>query len=82
MIQIAVNDVEAFAITESSTPVVIVDSSGNALGQIGPVDAEVAGQPGIPAERWAEIKRRMANDDGTRYTLAEIMERVRALAPE
>lgn len=82
MIQIAVNDEEALAISESSTPVVIVDSRGRALGQIGPVDAETATQPGIPVERWAEIRRRMANDDGTRYTLAEIMDCVRALAPE
>ena len=82
MIQIAVSDVEARAISESSSPVVVVDSHGKPLGQITPVDPKTAAQPGISAENWAEIKHRMANDDGTRYTLAEIMERVRALAPE
>jgi hypothetical protein len=82
MIQIAVSDVEAQAICESATPVVVVDPQGKPLGQITPVDPQIAAQPGIPAERLAEIKRRMANDDGSRYTLSEIMERVRALAPE
>jgi hypothetical protein len=82
MIQIAVSDIEALAISESPTPVVVVNSQGRPLGQIAPVDPETVAQPGIPAERWVEIKRRMANDDGTRYTLAEIMERVRARVPE
>jgi len=82
MIQITVSDVQARVIAESSPPFVVVDPQGKPLGQITPVDPETATQPGISAEDWAEIKRRMANDDGTRYTLAEIMERVRALAPE
>ncbi|MEX2168609.1 MAG: hypothetical protein WD851_04830 [Pirellulales bacterium] len=73
MIQIAVNDVEAFAITESSTPVVIVDSHGKALGQIAPVDPEIAAQPGISAERWGEIKRRM-QEPGEYVTYQEIRE--------
>ena len=82
MIQITVSDVQARVITESSPPFVVVDPQGKPLGQITPVDPQTAAGPGISAEEWAEIKRRMANDDGTRYTLAEIMERVRALAPE
>jgi hypothetical protein len=33
-------------------------------------------------EHIAELKRRMAEDDGTRYTLSEVLERLRTLAPE
>jgi hypothetical protein len=82
VIQITVSDVQARVIAESSPPFVVVDPQGKALGQITPVDPEIAAGAGISAEEWAEIQRRMANDDGTRYTLAEVMERVRALAPE
>ena len=41
-----------------------------------------AAQAKISDKEWAEIQRRMANDDGTRYTHAEMMDRLRALAPE
>lgn len=75
MIQIAVSDVDALAISESSTPVVIVDSRGKALGQIAPVDPEIAVQPGISAEHWAEIKLRM-QEPGEYLTLQQIKERL------
>jgi hypothetical protein len=40
------------------------------------------GQARISDEEWTEIQRRMANDDGTRYTWAEVREHLRSLAPE
>lgn len=78
MIQITVSDVEAFAITESTSPVVIVDSRGRPLGQITPLDPEVAAQVGISAEDWAEIKRRM-REPGEYVTYEQIKERLRQL---
>jgi hypothetical protein len=82
MIQITVSDVEARAIAEGAPPFVIVDPQGKPLGQITPVDPKIATYAAMSPEEWDEIKRRMAEDDGTRYTLAEIMQRLRALAPE
>jgi hypothetical protein len=82
MIQITVSDVEARAISEASPPFVIVDPQGKPLGQITPVDPDIAARAAMSAEEWDEIKRRMAEDDGTRYTWAEVKEYLRTLAPE
>jgi len=61
-------------------PVVVIDSQGRTIGKIAPVPL---GPPaGSSEEELAEIKRRMANDDGTRYTTAEVLAYLRSLAPE
>jgi hypothetical protein len=75
MIQITVSDVQARVIAESSPPFVVVDPQGKPLGQITPVDAETAAQPGISAEEWAEIKRRM-QEPGEYVTYQQIKERL------
>lgn len=84
MVQITVTDELAQAIAEAGPLVTLVDSRGHNIGQIIPVEFQSAGPGpiGMTAEHLAEIKRRMAEDDGTRYTFAEVIERVRALAPE
>jgi hypothetical protein len=75
MIQITVSDVQARVIAESSPPFVVVDSRGKPLGQITPVDPEIAASPGISAEEWAEIKRRM-QEAGEYLTFQQIKERL------
>jgi len=82
MTQITVSAELARAIAESPLPIVLVDPQGRRLGQMTSVDAVAAAEATITDAEWAEVKRRMANDDGTRYTLAEVMEHLRMLAPE
>ena len=82
MIRITVSDLEARAIAEAAPPFVIVDPNGKPLGQITPIDPKIATCAAMSPEEWDEIKRRMAEDDGTRYTWAEVKEYLRSLAPE
>ena len=82
MVQITVTDELARAIAEAGPLVTLVDSHGRTVGQITPIQAETAVPLGMTAEHWEELQRRMAEDDGTRFPLAEVMVRVRALAPE
>ncbi len=46
------------------------------------IDSAMAEEAKLSDEEWAEINRRMAADDGTRYTTAEVLAYLRALAPE
>lgn len=80
MTQITLSDELARQISEASAPIVLVDSRGHKLGQIAPLSSEQAAQ--VSDEELAEIKRRMANDSGIRYSHAEVMERLHRLAPE
>ena len=80
MTQITVSAELARAIAESPPPIVLVDPQGRKLGQMTQIEA--AAEAKISDEEWAEIKRRMANDDGTRYTWAEVKDYLRTLAPE
>ena len=82
MVQITVTDELAKAIAEAGPLVTLVDSRGQTVGQITPVQTETAVPLGMTAEHREEIQRRMAADDGTRSPLTDVMERVRALAPE
>jgi hypothetical protein len=82
MIQITLTDVEARALAEAAPPFVVVDPQGKPLGQITPVDPKIETYAAMSPEEWEEIKRRMAEDDGTRYTWAEVKEYLRSLAPE
>lgn len=85
MTQITVSDDLARAIIEAGPLVTIVDSKGRTIGQIRPIrseDATPIGPIGMTEEHLKELQRRMDEDDGTRYTFAEVIERVRALAPE
>jgi hypothetical protein len=82
MIQITVSDEQARLITEASVPIILIDSHGRTIGEVAPVAPGTQPKASISDEEWAEIQRRMADDDGTRYTHAEMMERLRELAPE
>jgi hypothetical protein len=80
MVQITVSDELARAIVEAGADAVLVNSHGVALGRVTPVEYD--GPIGMTEEHYEELRRRMSEDDGTRYTISEIIERLRALAPE
>jgi hypothetical protein len=82
MVQITVTDELAQAIANAGSLVTLVDPSGRALGQFAPFQTGTPGPIGMTDDHIEELKRRMANDDGTRYSWAEVIERVRALSPE
>ena len=63
----------------TTSPIVLVDPQGREVGQI----TQLVQPPDSTEEDVvAEIKRRMAADDGTRMTHAEVMGHLRALMPE
>lgn len=82
MVQITVTDEFARQIAEAALPIVLVDSGGRTLGQIDRLENISAGSPTITDDEWAKIQRRMANDDGTRYSWAEVKQHLRGLAKE
>jgi hypothetical protein len=80
MVQITISDELAQAIAEAGQLVTLVDSSGRALAHATPV--EPVGPIGMTPEHLAELERRRREDDGTRYKFADVIDRLRALAPE
>jgi hypothetical protein len=80
MVQITVSDDVARAIAEAGSLAMLVDTQGRPLAHVTPVEPKRA--IGMTEEHLAELERRMANDDGTRYTLAEVMDYLHSLAPE
>jgi hypothetical protein len=80
MTVIILSDEQARLIGEANTPIVLVDSSGR---QVGEAKACSSLPPDATEEEVvAEIKRRMAADDGRRFTHTEVMNHLRSLAPE
>jgi hypothetical protein len=75
MIQITLSDEQASAIANSTPPVLVVNSQGNALGQITPIDQEALVRAMMSPEEWDELQRRM-NEPGEYVTLTEIKERL------
>jgi hypothetical protein len=80
MVQIKIDDDLARAIVEAGPAAILVDSSDRAVAHVTPI--EQYGPIGITEAHLAELDRRMAEDDGTRYTWPEVLEHLRALAPE
>ena len=79
---LTLSDDQARIVAGASTPVDVIDSHGRTIGKLAPVMPESSAAYAISDEELAEIKRRMANDDGTRYTTAEVLAYLRTLAPE
>jgi hypothetical protein len=75
MIEITLSDAQSRVVAESSPPFLVVDSKGNAVGQITPVSSDMAKQPRISAEDWAEVKRRMQSP-GQYFTFEQIKQRL------
>jgi hypothetical protein len=82
MTQITVTDELARAIAQAGSFVTLVDSNGRTIGQVTPLNSSLEGPLGMTDEHLTELERRMAEDDGTRYAFAEVIERVRGLAAE
>jgi hypothetical protein len=59
MIQITLSDEQVRAMAESTPPILVVNSQGNALGQITPVDQEALVRAMMSPEEWEELQRRM-----------------------
>jgi hypothetical protein len=78
MVQITVNNDLAREISGAGQSIIFVDADGHWLGQFTRDDGPV----GMTPEHIAELQRRMAEDDGKRSTLSEVLERLRASAPE
>lgn len=81
MTVIPISDEQARLIGEAIAPIVLVDSRGREVAKVAPTEPTLA-PDASEEEVIAEIYRRMAADDGTRYTHAEAMARLRELAPE
>jgi hypothetical protein len=69
-------------IVGGSPPIFIVGPGGERIGKIAPLSDNESPSELISDEEWAEIRRRMADDDGTRYTWDQVKEHLRSLAPE
>ncbi len=75
MTLITVSDELARQIVGASLPIVFVDASGRRLAQVTAVESDPSLPPGMSAEYWAELQRRVENP-GTYSTLKEIKERL------
>ncbi len=85
MVQITIDDSLAqaiTAITQQGGVVTLVDSHGQAIAQTMQAQSQAAEPIGMTAEHVEEIKRRMAEDDGTRIAFTEVIRRVCMPAPE
>lgn len=78
MTQIVVPNNVAMQILAATSPIVLVDENGHTLGQFnGPRTESEFSDADID-----QVKQRMANDDGTRYTWAEVKQYLQSLAGE
>jgi hypothetical protein len=80
MTVVTLSDEQTRLIGEATSPIVLVDRHGREVAtatQINILPADASEE-----EVVAEIYRRMANDDGQRFTHAEVMAHLRALASE
>lgn len=82
MNELTISDDLARAISDAGPFVRLIDSNGRAVADCTSLDPPLEGPIGMTEEHIAEIKRRMAEDDGTRYTWAEVKEHLRSLAQE
>ena len=82
MVQITIDDNLAQAIALAGEFVTLVDSRGNEVAQFATIESKEATPLGMTPEHLAEIERRMKEDDGTRFTWAEVMDRLRSLDTE
>ncbi len=80
MTVIPISDEQARLIGAATMPIVLVDPRGREVGKVSP--ASTLAPDATEEQVIAEIQCRMAADDGTRYTHAEVMARLRELASE
>jgi len=80
MVQITITGELAQAIAQAGPFVTLLDPQGRTVGLVAPPGTQLSGPIGMTDEHIAEIKRRMAEDDGVRYTWAEVKEHLQTLA--
>ena len=81
MVQITVNDDLARAISQAGAVCQLSILSGQAVAHVTPVDPMSRPPSGMTPKHLAEIERRMAEDDGTRYSWPEVIEHLRVAGP-
>jgi hypothetical protein len=79
---ITLSDDQARIVAGSTVPIIVQDPRGRTLGKLSPLASDSRLNDAISPEALAEVKLRMANDDGARFTTAEVMAQLRAIAPE
>jgi hypothetical protein len=80
MTLIPINDDIARLIGEATGPVILVDTNGRHVGNV--TRFKILPPDASEEEVVAEIRRRMADDDGIRYTHTEVMSHLRSLTGE
>jgi hypothetical protein len=82
MVQITIDDNLAQAISQAGQFITLVDSRGREVAQVTRMGSDETGPIGMTPEHIAELERRMREDDGTRIPFSEVINRLKALAPE
>jgi hypothetical protein len=82
MVQIPIDDNLAQAISQAGHFITLIDSYGREVAQVTRVESNSTVPIGMTPEHIAELERRMREDDGTRIPFSEVINRLKALAPE
>jgi hypothetical protein len=82
MVEIPISAETARAIIDAGSFAVLVDPSGQKVGKVAPFAESQRGPIGMTEEHIAELRRRIAEDDGVRYTWAEVKEHLQSLVKE
>jgi hypothetical protein len=80
MTLVTLSDEQVKLIGEATSPVVLVNSAGRKVGKVTPLNFLPSGA--TEREVIADIRSRMAEDDGTRFTHSEVMDHLRTLASQ
>jgi hypothetical protein len=80
MTLVTLSDEQVKLIGEATSPIMLVNSAGRKVGKVTPLN--VPPSDATEMEVVAEIRRRMAEDDGTRFTHSEVMDHLRTLASQ
>jgi hypothetical protein len=82
MVQITVSDDLAREIAKAGPFVALVAPNGRTIGHVAPVGSKLSGPIGITDEYLAELERTKAEDNGIRYSWAEVKQHLRSLTQE
>lgn len=76
MIRIVLTDEQSKAITGVNEPIDLVDSNGRTVGRMTPVSL------GVEENELLKIKRRISEDDGSRFTTEEVLDQLETSTQE
>jgi hypothetical protein len=80
MTVVTLNDEQTRLIGQADTPIVLVDSTGRKIGTVSP--SSILPPDATEEEVVAEIKRRIATDDGYRRPFADLVKELRERSTE